>query len=365
MKKILTFLFAVLFYYSSFAQSNQIVWLNGRFMYSTPIERIDSITFGEDLEADTLLLLMPRTSIQIIHDTIYINGDCSDNPNVDNDGNEENTEGGEEITETPNYFYIASLEDNNQIDLTNPNTWAGVNCTKLEFSYDKKTWTRLKGSDILTINKNDSLFMRCRSGHICKTKNDNKSLFYSTGKFNIGGNLHTLIFDYTTVVDSLPIDYCMKSLFNSKMVVDASQLILPAKILSNYCYASMFADCKELKIAPKLPATQLAEGCYSGMFSQCEKLEIAPDLLADTMVESCYSFMFQYCTKLKYIKCLAKNISGQTYTSRWTEGVATYSNGKFVQSADASGWVVNYNKDGYNYYYGIPYGWIIEVEYDD
>lgn len=367
MKKFFTFLGVVLFYNLCFAQTNKVVWANGRFMFATPIDCIDSLTFNNSLEADTMLFLLPRTNLQIIHDTIVIRDtiyiDCDNKPNDGNNGG--NSGDNEGSTPVPNYFYIASLEDNNQIDLTNPNTWAGVNCTKLEVSYDRQIWTRLNGSDVLVLNEGDSLFMRCRSGHICKTKNDDKSLFYSSGTFNIGGDLHTLMFDYTTVVDSLSIDYCMKALFDSKKVVDASQLILPAKVLSNYCYYSMFAGCKELMAAPKLPAIHLAEGCYSRMFYQCEKLEYAPDLLADTIVKGCYNFMFQYCTNLKYIKCLAKNISGETYTLNWTEGVMTYNSGKFVQSADATGWVVNYYKDGYNYYYGIPSGWIIEVEYDE
>ena len=51
---------------------NQVVWLNGKMMYATPIPAIDSITFSDEMtEQDTLHLIMPRTIVRILHDTVY------------------------------------------------------------------------------------------------------------------------------------------------------------------------------------------------------------------------------------------------------------------------------------------------------
>ena len=53
-------------------QDNQLVWANGRLLYGTPVESIDSLTYDEMEDVDTLHLLLPRTLIKVVHDTVYI-----------------------------------------------------------------------------------------------------------------------------------------------------------------------------------------------------------------------------------------------------------------------------------------------------
>ncbi len=64
------------------AQTNQVVWLNGKVFYQQPIATIDSITFDMNnmIEGDTLKLILPRATQEIVyrdvikevHDTVYI-----------------------------------------------------------------------------------------------------------------------------------------------------------------------------------------------------------------------------------------------------------------------------------------------------
>ncbi len=68
------------------AQTNQVVWLNGKVYYQQPVTAIDSITYDMNnmITGDTLKLIMPRatreivykeihdTIIKEIHDTVYI-----------------------------------------------------------------------------------------------------------------------------------------------------------------------------------------------------------------------------------------------------------------------------------------------------
>lgn len=54
------------------AQKNQYFWFNGNLMMGNPIAQIDSVTFGEGEPADTLHILLPRTIIKEVHDTVYI-----------------------------------------------------------------------------------------------------------------------------------------------------------------------------------------------------------------------------------------------------------------------------------------------------
>lgn len=54
------------------AQTNQYFWYNGNLMLGNPITQIDSVTFGEGEPADTLHILLPRTIIREVHDTVII-----------------------------------------------------------------------------------------------------------------------------------------------------------------------------------------------------------------------------------------------------------------------------------------------------
>ena len=54
------------------AQTNQYFWYQGNLMLGNPIAQIDSVTFGENEPADTLHILLPRTIIKTVHDTVEI-----------------------------------------------------------------------------------------------------------------------------------------------------------------------------------------------------------------------------------------------------------------------------------------------------
>ena len=72
MKKLFFLLACVAMSVLAMGQDNQLVWANGRLLYGTPIESIDSLTYDEMEDVDTLHLLLPRTLIKVVHDTVYI-----------------------------------------------------------------------------------------------------------------------------------------------------------------------------------------------------------------------------------------------------------------------------------------------------
>ena len=88
MKKLFLLLACVAMSVLAMGQDNQLVWANGRLLYGTPIESIDSLTYDAMQDIDTLHLLLPRTLIKVVHDTVYIHDtvyvetDCGgeDNP---------------------------------------------------------------------------------------------------------------------------------------------------------------------------------------------------------------------------------------------------------------------------------------------
>lgn len=71
MKKFFIFLAFIAMSTLSYGQDNQLVWANGHLLYGSPIASIDSLTYDEVQDIDTLYLLIPRTLIK--HDTIYMN----------------------------------------------------------------------------------------------------------------------------------------------------------------------------------------------------------------------------------------------------------------------------------------------------
>ena len=85
MKKLFFLLACVAMSVLSMAQVNQLVWANGRLLYGTPVESVDSLTYNEMQDIDTLHLLLPRTLIKVVHDTVYIHDtvyvetDCGEN----------------------------------------------------------------------------------------------------------------------------------------------------------------------------------------------------------------------------------------------------------------------------------------------
>jgi hypothetical protein len=70
MKKFFFLLACVAMSVLAMGQNNQLVWTNGRLLYGTPVESIDSLTYDEMEDIDTLHLLLPRTLIKVVHDTV-------------------------------------------------------------------------------------------------------------------------------------------------------------------------------------------------------------------------------------------------------------------------------------------------------
>ena len=154
------------------------------------------------------------------------------------------------------------------------------------------------------------------------------AIFSSDGKFNIEGNIMSLLYgsnyqNQTSFEDNSTSNFAL--LFSKANIVSIENLVmpvlemketsylrmfqkcseltksckLPATTLADYCYQFMFGACTSLTTAPELPATTLAERCYKGIFYNCTGLITAPSVLpATTLASSCYENMFQDCTSL-------------------------------------------------------------------
>jgi hypothetical protein len=74
---------------------------------------------------------------------------------------------------------------------------------------------------------------------------------------------------------------------------------LPATVMADWCYASMFELCENLVNVVSLPSTQLAEGCYAYMFIKCYALGKLHNLPATNLPRWCYRNMYEDCSNIK------------------------------------------------------------------
>ena len=221
------------------------------------------------------------------------------------------------------YLTFTALE-NGSFSFSNTGTPTG----SVSYSLDNGTsWTTLSaGSSTSAVTTGSKVLWK---GNYKGTSGSDFGNFSSTGKFNVSGNVMSLTYgdDFKDKTDLTGSDYCFLSLFSDcSNLIDASNLILPATTLAEYCYGIMFASCTSLTTAPELPATNLANVCYGAMFNNCPNLN--------------------------YIKAMfITDPSTGSYTNNWVTGVS--STGTFVKNVNATWDVVGVD--------GVPSGWTVET----
>ena len=158
------------------------------------------------------------------------------------------------------------------------------------------TWTSLQayGEYTPTIHSGETIMWK---GSFT-TSSHYPTIFSSTGRFEVEGNIMSLLYGDN---------------FSGQTT------------LGSYEFNALFSGCTEMTSAENLvlPATTLAYGCYWSMFEQCYSLTTAPTLIATTLVDNCYTQMFYDCSSLNSVTCLATNIPSLDCTSVWLDDVAS------------------------------------------
>ena len=184
------------------------------------------------------------------------------------------------------------------------------NAKTIEYSKNGGEWTSITSDadtpPTISVVSGDTL--QFRGDNAAYSDGSGASSFNNTttAQFRIKGNIMSLIdstnFSGLTTLQSAftfaLIFGCFEEPSGYRTVIDASNLVLPATTLADYCYASMFQGCTNLTTAPELPATTLAQSCYQNMFGGCTSLTTAPELPATTLADNCYQGMFYGCTNL-------------------------------------------------------------------
>ena len=247
----------------------------------------------------------------------------------------------------------------------------------VQYSLDEgSTWTTLVSDTYSpTLSAGQKIMWK---GNLSPNSSLGIGTFSSTGRFNIEGNIMSLVYDDNFVGKTDLTEYgVFYGLFREcTKLINAKNLVLPATRLSMKCYGAMFVGCTSLRTAPELPSTRLGVECYFYMFDGCSSLSTAPILPATTLARYCYAMMFrnctsltkapelpattlangsnQYmfsgCTSLNYIKCLATDISASVCTTGWVDGVSP--SGTFVKASSMNSWTRGGS--------GIPTNWTVQ-----
>lgn len=269
---------------------------------------------------------------------------------------------------------------------------AESNAAYIEYSLNGGEWTGIIATDFVQIPGTDeysgSTSINVVAGDQVRFRGENEYYSYydsdyinnfqgSTAVFDVKGNIMSLIGvdDFTPDMDLT--QNAFGALFRETLVVDASELVLPAKTMTTgiylnlfkdcttltkapkilpatnltyMCYTDMFYGCTSLRTVPELPATVLSDSCYAGMFRGCTSLDKSPILPAEKLKFASYIYMFSGCTGLNEITCLATDITATNCTVNWVSGVAV--NGTFIKNASMNDWPSGIK--------GIPSGWEIE-----
>lgn len=189
----------------------------------------------------------------------------------------------------------------------------------IEYSINGRNWNRLTATmSGVSFNVSTGDVVRFRGNNTrYATGTFSYNSFAATCKFNLIGNIMSLVAGDNFASASLSTTYVFESLFyQCSGLLSAEKLVLPASGLTNYCFDGLFYKCTSLKKGPDLPAKALADYCYRNMFFGCSSLESAPKLPATTLANSCYASMFGECTSLKTAPALpATTLANHCYSS--------------------------------------------------
>lgn len=168
----------------------------------------------------------------------------------------------------------------------------------INYSIDKgTTWKSLEVSQPLNVTAGQKVLWKMSGKTPTSTAGIGR--FFATMKFDIEGNIMSIVSGDNFINATTISDYQFKSLFTGcTNLINTKNLVLPLMSVTTYCYYLMFQGCTSLTTAPELPATTLEVGCYEYMFYDCASLTIAPKLIATTLAQSCYYGMFDGCTSL-------------------------------------------------------------------
>lgn len=131
--------------------------------------------------------------------------------------------------------------------------------------------------------------------------------FTSTGKFNISGNVMTLLAKGGTA--SVRQTYCFRRVFAETHVVDASELTLPSTQYDNMFYG-FIQQCPYLQKLPVMP-TPTHTLVYGYFCNKCPSLQSATLSTGNYNIPYAFQGMFQDCSGLTAVTIPAETVTAK------------------------------------------------------
>lgn len=191
-------------------------------------------------------------------------------------------------------------------------------------SYSKTIQYSINGGEWTTIySTTNNSWIGVSAGDVVRFRGDNAqyapqdgrcSCFSgTTGTFTLSGNIMSLVdsTNFATLSSFTAENVFMNFFNNCTGLTDASDLMLPATALTNYC--------------------------YQGLLAQCTSLTKGPLLAVETLVTKCYAYFYYHTYNLQEIRCLAVNTSASNCLQEWVNGVQTTS-GTFYKNPNKTNW---------------------------
>ena len=193
----------------------------------------------------------------------------------------------------------------------------------LEYRKNSDDWAAYTIGDAVALADGDALQFRAGEDGNATLANSTFAFYpviiHGDGKISVSGNIISLL-DRTLSRQSLSGYGFYRLFYDQTELVNATNLKLPATILSDYCYSEMFYGCANLITTPELPATTLANCCYRQMSHGCTSLTTAPELPATILAQQCYQDMFGGCKNLMTAPELpATTLAQECYSTMFKE----------------------------------------------
>lgn len=200
------------------------------------------------------------------------------------------------------YFTIESLANNNNLRVRNQD------CNILPTFYysidDGQTWNSFtvpkNSRTVFTrLNQGEKVLVKCTTPSLAAAWNQ-RNFFQMDYAIRVSGNAMSLLWgddfaNHSEFAEGSSFNLCGLFWYNdnqSDVVVDASNLVLPATIATEGCYNGMFRHNLTLEKPPKMNLTTLASACCSSMYEACTSLQYHEELPVATPADECYQRMF-------------------------------------------------------------------------
>lgn len=212
-----------------------------------------------------------------------------------------------------NQYLTTKALESGTITFTMPTAVTTSKVTNVSYRKNKGAWVKTNNSSsevVITMNVVADDVIEWKGNATCYGGGgvfEDCSHWGGTASFNVYGNIMSMLYNDSfrgkTTYPSTTIR-ATQHMFAYSLVVDASNLILPATTCYGQAYMSLFDYCTSLIYPPAvLPAPVVKNAMYYNMFRGCTSMTTMPTILATSLDPAGtihYQSMFSGCTALQY-----------------------------------------------------------------